>query len=99
MSASKSWRTARVRALNPAGEKLRQALRLDSSANVQYRAQLIRLIALLKSADPEGYRQFMGFPDNLPDLRTKRVPRNTKPEGVLDCYFALQERGDLPITY
>ena len=39
------------------------------------------------------------FPDNLPDLRTKLAPMNSKPESVKECYFALRERGELPETY
>jgi hypothetical protein len=41
----------------------------------------------------------MSFPNDLPDLRAKRVPLNTKPEGALNCHFVLRENGLLPSTY
>lgn len=37
--------------------------------------------------------------DEFPDLRRKRVPSNSKPEGADNCYFALREQGKLPSTY
>ncbi len=45
------------------------------------------------------YEEYMGFPSDLPDLRKKREPKNTKPDGALNCYFVLRERGELPVMY
>jgi hypothetical protein len=89
----------RVEALNGDGEKLTQVLRLNSESNVHSRSLWIRSLETLRAANLDLYREFMGFPDDLPDLRKKRVPNNTKPEGVADCYFALRERGVLPASY
>lgn len=88
-------------ALNEDGEKLRDALRLNSDKNVRYRSRWMRNLATLKTTNPELYQEYMGFPDDLPDLRTpkKRVPWNSKPDGVKNCYYALRERGELPATY
>jgi len=88
-----------IEALNDAGEKLKETLRLDSESNVRYRARWMRLLAALKASDPDLYHDLMAFPEDLPDLRKKRVPKNTKPEGVANCYFALRERGELPAMY
>jgi hypothetical protein len=88
-----------VRALNKDGEKLRQVLRLDSPHNVTERSRWIRVLDSLQKNDPVLFTEMMGFPDNLPDLRKARVPSNTKPEGVLNCYFILREKGQLPSTY
>ena len=90
-----------VEALNEDGEKLRDVLRLNNRQNVKYRARWMRNLTVLQTADPELYQAYMGFPDDLPDLRppNKRVPRNTRPEGAESCYFALRERGELPATY
>jgi hypothetical protein len=87
-----------IKALNPHGEKLRQVLRLDSERNVRDRSKWMRTIEALRAKEPKLYREYMGFPEDLPDLRTKRVP-NTKPDGAVNCYFALRERGELPATY
>jgi hypothetical protein len=89
----------RVAALNDDGKKLEQALRLNSPSNLQHRSRWMRTLDALKMNDPDLYREYMRFPQNLPDLRKKNVPSNTKPEGVENCYFALRERGKLPETY
>jgi hypothetical protein len=89
----------RVVALNNDGEKLKQVLLLDSDSNVRYRSQVMRTLEALQKADAALYRELMGFPEDLPDLRAKRVPGNTKPDGVANCYFVLRERGMLPATY
>ena len=89
----------RVEALNDDGEKLRQVLLLDSVSNVRYRSRLIRTLEALRTNDAGLYREYMGFPENLPNLRTKQAPANTKPDGIVNCYFALWERGELPATY
>jgi hypothetical protein len=89
----------RVRALNKDGEKLRQALRLDSPQNVANRSRWMRVLDSLQKNDPVLFTEMMGFPDNLPDLRKMKAPSNTKPEGVQNCYFVLREKGQLPSTY
>jgi HNH endonuclease len=89
----------RVEALNDDGEKLRQVLRLDSERNVRSRSRWMRDLETLRRANPGLYQEFMGFPDDLPDLRKKHVSNNTKPEGATNCYFALRERGLLPAMY
>jgi len=88
-----------IDALNPDGEKLKQVLRLDSEKNVRDRYRWMRALEALRTSDPELYQEYMAFPKDLPDLRTKRVPENTRPDGVVDCYFVLRERGELPATY
>ena len=88
-------------ALNEDGETLRDVLDLNDRRNVEHRARWMRTLAALKATHPELYQEYMGFSENLPDLRrpNKRVPRNTKPGGAENCYFALRERGELPTTY
>ncbi len=88
----------RIDALNPHGEKLKQVLRLDNEKNVRNRHRWIRVLEALRATEPDLYQEYMGFPVDLPDLRTKRVPNNTRPDGVANCYFALRERGELPAT-
>jgi hypothetical protein len=89
----------RVIALNKDGEKLKQALRLDSTQNMAYRSRWMRVLDSLQKNDPVLFTEMMGFPDNLPDLRKMEAPSNTKPEGVQNCYFVLREKGQLPSTY
>jgi len=89
----------RVVALNDHGEKLRQVLLLDSESNVRYRSRLMRTFELLQKTDTSLYKEYMAFPEDLPDLRVKRVPDNKKPDGAVNCFFVLRERGELPATY
>ncbi len=88
-----------VVSLNQDGEKLRQALRLDSPKNVEFRSRFMRILDALQESAPDLYQEMMSFPNDLPDLRAKRVRSNTKPEGALNCYFVLRANGLLPSTY
>ncbi len=88
-----------IDALNSDGEKLKQVLRLDSQKNVRNRYRWMRALEALKAKAPGLYQEYMAFPADLPDLRTKRVPENTRPDGAESCYFVLRERGELPETY
>lgn len=88
-----------IRALNEDGERLILVLRLDSESNVRYRSLLIRTLESLRVNDPSLYQEYLRFPKDLPDLRKKHAPENTKPEGAANCYFVIRERGELPATY
>jgi HNH endonuclease len=88
-----------VVALNGAGEKLIQVLLLNSRSNYDHRSLLMRTLAALRKTRPAIYRNWLTFPDDLPDLRHKRAPANTRPVGILSCHFALREQGALPSTY
>lgn len=89
----------KVEALNNAGKSLVKNLRLNSDKNVQYRFRWMRVLAALQIQNPDLYREFMSFPDDLPDLRIKKPPQNSRPASVHDCFFARRERGELPETY
>jgi HNH endonuclease len=88
-----------VDARNKVGESLVKKLRLNSAKSIQHRSLWMRVLAALQFHEPGLYREYMAFPDDLPDLRTKRVPLNSRPESVGDCYCALRERGILPAIY
>jgi HNH endonuclease len=88
-----------VAALNKYGQKLILTLQLDNKENVEWRGRWIRILNRLKTDDPALYRECMSFPQNLPDLRTKKAPRNTKPMSVENCFFVQREKGVLPETY
>lgn len=89
----------RIEALNGAGKKLKMVLLLDSEKVTAHRLRWIRNLELLRTTDMALYQEYMGFPKDLPDLRKKQAPENTKPEGAANCYFVLRERGELPATY
>ena len=89
----------RIEALNIEGKRLTLVLRLDSEKTVRDRSRLIRTLEHLRITNAALYEEYMGFPSDLPDLRKKREPKNTKPDGALNCYFVLRERGELPVMY
>jgi len=89
----------RIEALNNYGKKLKLVLRLDSEKSVRYRLLWMRTLEVLKMKNVALYNEYMGFPVDLPDLRKKQVPMNTKPDGAWNCYFVLRERGELPAIY
>jgi hypothetical protein len=89
----------RIVGKNPAGRRLCDVLRMNSVDNLANRSRWIRILELARSRDAALYEELLGFPEALPDLRSKNAPRNDKPESVANCYFALRERGELPATY
>jgi hypothetical protein len=84
--------------LNETGQRLIGDLRLDSPERVQYRSKMIRLFQLLKE-NSHGLMEWLGYPKDLPDLRKKNAPSNSRPGGVEDCFCALRERGALADFY
>lgn len=92
-------RTGEVAPLNADGKRLCEVLRLNSKSNVAQRSRWMRMLEALQQSHPDLYREFMAFPEALPDLRRNRVPENMNPGSVHDCCFALRERGELPDTY
>lgn len=89
----------RVVAKNPAGRRLCDVLRMNNSDNLANRSRWIRILELARSSDAALYEELLGFPAALPDLRSKKAPRNGKPGSAANCYFAIRERGELPATY
>lgn len=89
----------RIDALNADGKRLSAVLRLNSASNIEHRSRWIRMLQTLQHANTNLYNEYMAFPADLPDLRRKRAPSNSKPDGAAICYFALRERGALPAIY
>ena len=91
--------SGQVMALNEVGESLVKKLRLNSAKNVGNRFRWMRTLATLLLDNPDLYAEYMTFPDDLPDLRKKNAPLNSKPESAENCWFAMRERGELPASY
>lgn len=80
--------------------KIIRVLGLNDDEFVLYRARWIKIAALAMKHDPELFRQLMGFPDDLPDLKRLRPPGgNVRLNGVEQSYFRRRERGELADTY
>ncbi len=89
----------KIEALSADGEKLKQVLRLGSEKTVAGRSRWMRILEAVCTSEPGLYEELMGFPKDLPDLRSTKVPENSKPEGAINCYFTFRERGELEAFY
>jgi hypothetical protein len=59
----------------------------------------MRILDLARKHDPGLYFKLAGFPEDLPDLRRLRPPRNTRKEGIKESWFERRRGGDLPPEY
>ena len=93
-----------VTALTVRGKILIDTFRLDRQGSEQLRREMLQYFVWLQSdlrnaeIAPLVKRKF-SFPDDLPDLRKKRPPKNSRRKGVNRCYYVLRERGKLPDMY
>src|SRR5262249_61917853 len=90
--------------LTERGRILIDSFRLDRAEAIELRREKFTYFHWLQRnpTDPQiepWIRQNFYYPDDLPDLRKKRPPRNSRPQGVARCYFALRESGKLPESY
>jgi HNH endonuclease len=84
---------------NSEAARLIELLGLDSRESTRFRKRWIEIVALARQ-NPDLYRELMGYPDDLPNLRCRRPPGgNTRPAGVEQSAFARRERGELPSSY
>jgi len=88
-----------VEALNDEGASLVKKLRLNSDKNLEYRSNWMKVLSALRVSHPDLYQELMSFPSDLPDLRKKKAPTNSRPDSLEDCWFAQRERGTIPPTY
>lgn len=80
-------------------DKVIRLLCLNSPKQTRWRRTWIRIIELAEESDPDLFRELMGYPADLPNLRRSRSPENTRPDGISDSCFARRERGELPEFY
>ena len=80
-------------------ERIIRVLCLNSPAWKRWRRTWIRIIELAEENDPRLFRELMGYPRDLPDLRLCRAPENRRPEGIVESFFERRKRGELPDTF
>ena len=88
-----------IETLNDVGECLVDLLALDNRDLVQYRRLMLDMLSLLCRTKRSAYIEWMQFPSDLPDLSSKPAPRNSRPQGITESWFARKRRGELPDTY
>lgn len=77
-----------------------EMLDLNEPRWVEFRSLWISVFALAERFDPALYHRLSAFPIDLPDLSTLKPPNNNaRPRGIVEAFFALRERGELPESY
>lgn len=85
--------------INDSGKAIVDILQLNDGETVKQRFRWIRMLRAIQRQDPQLFRELMSYPDNLPDLRTNRAPRNLRPSSAQNCYFVLRQKDELPAVY
>jgi hypothetical protein len=87
------------------GKDLIDLLHLNENPSLKVRKKYLRILALKQQYPDDAeidllFLEAFGFPDDMPDLRTKVPPKgNMRAGSEKSCYFARKESGDLPPTY
>lgn len=73
-------------------------------AMIDFRRRFLRLLETLAGSEaPQAMvalQELLAFPDDLPDLATKRPPGgNARPSGIAESCFERRRRGELPDVY
>lgn len=80
-----------------------EILGLDDDVITEFRARMIKTIKQLKSLpkdkNQDSLIDWLGFPENLPNLKILRPKGNSRPDGVDNCYYNQKQKGLLPKTY
>ena len=77
------------------GERIIQVLRLDSDDATQVRRDWLGILRSVAQTDEQLFRKFIGYPKNLPDLRSAKVHNNRK-DGLEQSAKHLSDIGALP---
>jgi hypothetical protein len=93
-----------VEGLTPKGDRMVAVLDLNRSGLRDFRRRWLTTLRSIQQAGstvpPDLLRQWLGYPDDLPDLAPLRPPKgNTRPGGIHQSHFRRQQRGELPDLY
>ena len=86
--------------LSEDGLRLIEVLNLNDADCVKYR-RLVRATVeqAVRHEDQTILLQWMGYPDDLPDLSLLEPLENRRPDGVNLSFFARRQRGELSLMY
>lgn len=93
-----------IEGLTRDGKRMIRFLRLDHPKLNEFRRQRIFKIQALSSKRDDAelaliLRDELRYPTDLPDLDSMTPVRNTRPDGVHQCFFERRRRGELEETY
>lgn len=80
------------------GEWIIRVLRLDSDDATQTRRKWIGVLRSVAQTDEQLFREFVGYPKNLPNLCKSRI-KNTRETGLHQSARQLLDNGKLPDWY
>jgi hypothetical protein len=80
------------------GEQIIRVLRLDSEDATNTRRLWLELLRAAAQANEKLFRELIGYPKQLPDLRATKV-QNTKITGLQQSAHYLRDIGALPDWY
>lgn len=99
-SGVKSLPDGTLEGTDPRAREIIDAMKLNSRDYVDKRILMMRVVELARERDPDVLKRLLGFPIDLPDLRSLKPPGgNTRPEGIAESWSALAARGELPERY
>ena len=93
-----------IKGLTPEGQDLIDLMHLDESPALETRQKVLRILRI-KAAMPDNAEvhclllDYLGFPDDLPDLSEPRPPANDKKDGIKESWFEKRQKGELPELY
>jgi len=90
--------TGLIRPLTRQGKKLIKVFSLNDQPRVAFRKLLLEIYNESDKTS-DKFKKWFGFPEDLPDLKRLKPPRNTKPEGIEQSHFERRKRGELPDIY
>jgi hypothetical protein len=93
------WADGSITSNRTETKRLIRQLDLNSGTMREFRRLYMRVVDLARERDPSLYRQLTGFPSDLPDLRRRKPPSNSKPAGIDLSWHAKKQRGQLPDEY
>jgi hypothetical protein len=88
-----------IETLNEVGERIERVFRLNSDDAVSEREKWLKILRSVAITDEKLFRQLIGYPKDLPDLRRKQDKENTRKAGLQISAGFLLDSGQLPDWY
>lgn len=93
-----------VEGLTSVGQRVIAILKLNRTRFTEFRRRLFETLRRIQQAQPDAsmhhLRDWLGYPDDLPDLAILQPPLgNARPAGVAQSHLERRKRSELPVFY
>lgn len=78
---------------SPEAKRIIRILDLNSPRMIQWRLLWSRIVAVAKMNDKDLHQMLVGLPMSMPNLGRLRPPKNSKPSGVQQSWYAKTRTG------